>query len=71
MGLAFMTRNPDQLIRLSLLCRDLAGTCQTDEARDALLEVAADLETEADGKPSSPDASLFNWQDGPPNNWQS
>jgi hypothetical protein len=48
MGFGGMPRNPDQLISLSILCRDLAGTCQTDEARNALLEVAEALQIEAD-----------------------
>jgi hypothetical protein len=67
MGFGGMPRNPDQLISLSILCRDLAGTCQTDEARNALLEVAEALQIEADEERPG-EQSLFNWQDDPPEN---
>jgi hypothetical protein len=64
MGFGGMPRNPDQLISLSILCRDLAGSCQTDEARNALLEVAEAFQVEADAKVAG-EQSLFSWQDDP------
>jgi hypothetical protein len=64
-----MGRSATQLNEAARLCRGLAATCATDEARDALIEVADDLEAEAATKPQAPSdrttqeaaAPLFKW----------
>ena len=49
-------------------CRDMAAGCVTDEAREALLEVADELDKEATLKKlpevrRADDAPIFNWVD--------
>lgn len=60
-----MTRTASELTEAAKLCRGMAATCATDEAREALLEVADSLEEEAGGMfvepPSDRSAPMFNW----------
>ena len=43
-----MDRHRPSPRKVAALCRDMAASCYTEEARDALLEVACDLDEEAD-----------------------
>jgi hypothetical protein len=64
-----MGRSATQLNEAARLCRGLAATCATDEAREALSEVADDLEAEAATRPQALSerttevaaAPLFKW----------
>jgi hypothetical protein len=48
-----MNRSPMKLHQAANSCREMAAECDTEEAREALLEVAASLDGEATGKEQS------------------
>lgn len=62
-----MTRTTTSLHEGAKLLRGMAATCATDEARRALLEVAEDLDQEAERLGTNPSAPtrltdpLFRW----------
>ncbi len=43
-----MASSPERLRLVAELCRDMAGSCYTAEAKEALLELSEELEDEAD-----------------------
>ena len=45
-----MNRSPMKLHEAARTCREMASECVTEDARDALLEVAESLDGEADEK---------------------
>ena len=63
---ALMDRSPYKLRQAARSCREMAGECATEEAREAMLEVADTLDGEASAKANlsgriARDAPMFNW----------
>lgn len=61
-----MNRSPRKLHQAARTCREMASECVTEEARNALLAVAQDLEVEASDKEQlaerrAPHTHLFSW----------
>lgn len=58
-----MNRSPYKLHQAARTCRDMAAECVTEEAREALLEVADSLDGEATDKEQQrkQDVPIFDW----------
>ena len=61
-----MDRSPFKLHRAAQTCREMASDCITEDAREALLEVADSLDGEATAKENlinrrARDVPAFNW----------
>ena len=58
-----MNRTPYKLHQATTTCRDMAAECVTEEAREALLEVADSLDGEATANEQQrkQDVPIFDW----------
>jgi hypothetical protein len=64
--IAMKSRSAMRLHQVARSCREMASECVTEEAREALLNVADSLDSEATAKETlierrAPNVPMFNW----------